>query len=561
MPPRFDPQEPTVPAAPDHNRVPVRFDDLARPDRTRLGRSRRVLIVLAAAGLASILAIGSSWHPSAAVAARNNVNIYVGGQAASLDPAIQSDAGSAQIVSQLFESLTAVDSSERVQPALAGSWQTQSDGKRVVFHLRPGLQFSDGSVLNASAVVSSWMRVLDPAHPSQLASLLDAVTGARAYREGTGQASAVGIHATGDSEVDVDLSSPADDFPAIASSPTLAIVPPSIDTNPSVLLPGSFVGSGGYVLTSMSQTQMTLTGNSHYWAGKPAISTVHVITDLGTANQVDEFEAGRLDYTPIYQQDGTWIGYDKTLGPSLRLEPSPSIEYYGFNTSKAPFSDVHVRRAFEYGVNWRRIVALQSNPLLVSATGMVPAGVPGHSTTDFGPVFDLAKARAELAAAGYPNGKGFPKITLVTIGQSLDGPIVHQLHDNLGIDISYRAVDWTTYNDSLNTDPPAFWWMDWVADYPGANDFLGLLLGSGQPNNYSHWANPTFDAAISTALSASSAAATQQAFDQAQSIVLDQAPVIPVDYGAGYALAATGLLGAIPNSSGLLRYAGLAWAP
>ena len=561
MPPQFDPQEPTVPAAPDHNRVPVRFDDLARPDRTRLGRSRRVLIVLAAAGLASILAIGSSWHPSAAVAARNNVNIYVGGQAASLDPAIQSDAGSAQIVSQLFESLTAVDSSERVQPALAGSWQTQSDGKRVVFHLRPGLQFSDGSVLNASAVVSSWMRVLDPAHPSQLASLLDAVTGARAYREGTGQASAVGIHAAGDSEVDVDLSSPADDFPAIASSPTLAIVPPSIDTNPSVLLPGSFVGSGGYVLTSMSQTQMTLTGNSHYWAGKPAISTVHVITDLGTANQVDEFEAGRLDYTPIYQQDGTWIGYDKTLGPSLRLEPSPSIEYYGFNTSKAPFSDVHVRRAFEYGINWRRIVALQSNPLLVSATGMVPAGVPGHSTTDFGPVFDLAKAKAELAAAGYPNGKGFPKITLVTIGQSLDGPIVHQLHDNLGIDISYRAVDWTTYNDSLNTDPPAFWWMDWVADYPGANDFLGLLLGSGQPNNYSHWANPTFDAAISTALSASSAAATQQAFDQAQSIVLDQAPVIPVDYGAGYALAATGLLGAIPNSSGLLRYAGLAWAP
>jgi oligopeptide transport system substrate-binding protein len=559
MPPQFDPQEPTVPAAPDHNRVPVGFDDLARQGRSRLGRSRRVLIVLAAAGLASILAIGSSWHPSAAVAARNNVNIYVGGQAASLDPAIQSDAGSAQIVSQLFESLTAVDSSERVQPALAGSWQTQSDGKRVVFHLRPGLQFSDGSVLNAAAVVSSWMRVLDPAHPSQLASLLDAVTGARAYREGTGQASAVGIHAAGDSEVDVDLSSPADDFPAIASSPTLAIVPPSIDTKPSVLLPGSFVGSGGYVLTSMSQTQMTLTANSHYWAGKPAISTVHVITDLGTANQIDEFEAGRLDYTPIYQQDGTWIGYDKTLGPSLRLEPSPSIEYY--NTSKAPFSDVHVRRAFEYGINWRRIVALQSNPLLVSATGMVPAGVPGHSTTDFGPVFDLAKAKAELAAAGYPNGKGFPKITLVTIGQSLDGPIVHQLHDNLGIDISYRAVDWTTYNDSLNTDPPAFWWMDWVADYPGANDFLGLLLGSGQPNNYSHWANPTFDAAISTALSASSAAATQQAFDQAQSIVLDQAPVIPVDYGAGYALAATGLLGAIPNSSGLLRYAGLAWAP
>jgi hypothetical protein len=52
----------------------------------------------------------------------------------------------------------------------------------------------------------------------------------------------------------------------------------------------------------------------------------------------------------------------------------------------------------------------------------------------------------------------------------------------------------------------------------------------------------------------------QQAFDQAQAIVQDQAPVIPVDYGAGYALAAKGLLGALPNSQGLVRYAGLAWA-
>ena len=200
------------------------------------------------------------------------------------------------------------------------------------------------------------------------------------------------------------------------------------------------------------------------------------------------------------------------------------------------------------------------NPLLVLATGMVPDGVPGHSAADFGPVYDLAKARSELAAAGYPNGQGFPKITLSTIGRSLDGPIAQQLHDNLGIDIAYRALDWTAYNDSLTKDPSAFWWMDWVADYPGANDFLGILLGSGQPNNFGRWSNSEFDAAVERALSAPDAASMQQALDQAQSIVQDQAPVIPVDYGAGYSLAAKGLLGALPNSQGLMRYAGLAWA-
>ena len=147
----------------------------------------------------------------------------------------------------------------------------------------------------------------------------------------------------------------------------------------------------------------------------------------------------------------------------------------------------------------------------------------------------------------------------MTGGAGLDGAIVRQLHDNLGISISYEALDWPSYNQRLLTDPPAFWEMDWVADYPGANDFLGLLLGSGQTNNFGRWTNADFDTAVSRALSATDAASMQQAFDQAQAVVADQAPVIPVDYGAGYSLAAKGLLGAFPNSQGLVRYAGLAW--
>ena len=102
--------------------------------------------------------------------------------------------------------------------------------------------------------------------------------------------------------------------------------------------------------------------------------------------------------------------------------------------------------------------------------------------------------------------------------------------------------------------------MDWVADYPGANDFLGLLLGTGQPNNFGRWSDASFDGAISEALSSTDAAAVQKAFDRAQSIVKDQAPVIPISYGSGYSLVAKGLLGALPNSQGLVRYAGLSWA-
>jgi oligopeptide transport system substrate-binding protein len=236
------------------------------------------------------------------------------------------------------------------------------------------------------------------------------------------------------------------------------------------------------------------------------------------------------------------------------------VEFYGFDSSKPPFDSVHVRRAFQMGIDWRRLVALLGDPLEVPATAMVPPGVPGHSSKDYGPVFNLAQARAELAAAGYANGAGFPKITLVTSGAALDEAIVHQLHDNLGIDIGYEALDGATYNQLLLTDPPAFWQMGWVADYPGADDFLGLLLAGGQPNNWGRWRSTDFDTAVGQALAAGSPAAVQEGFDRAEAVILDQAPVIPVDYGSGYSLARPGLLGAVPNGEGLIRYAGLAWS-
>jgi oligopeptide transport system substrate-binding protein len=531
--------------------------------RRKRGRTRRLAMVLVATVLVAVVAVGAAWRPSVADAARDSLTI-LGPSAESLDPAVQSDAGSAQVVAQVFESLTAIDTSLKVQPALAASWETQDSGKKVVFHLRNNLAFSNGAPLTAANVVSSWTRVLNPKAPSQLAPLLDDVVGARAYREGKGHASAVGIKAVGTGDVEVTLLNPTPDFPLIASSPTLAVVPSDIDSNPRVLEAGSFVGSGAYVVSALSDTETTLAANSHYWAGAPAIATIHLMSDIGGKSPVAEFAAGNLDYTPVSRYDAAWIAYDSTLGPQLRIEPSLSVEYYGFSVAKAPFDNVHVRRAFAMGIDWRRLVALQSNPLESPATGMVPTGVPGHSTTDYGPKFDLTAARSELAAAGFPNGAGFPKVTLTTTGASLDAAVIRQLHDNLGIDIAYQVMDWPTYNARLLTDPPAMWQMGWVADYPRANDFLGILLGSGTTNNFGQWSSTEFDSAVAAALAATDSAVMQSSFDKAQSIVADQVPVIPVvipgDAGGGYALAAKGLLGASPNGQGLVRYAGLAWS-
>ena len=116
------------------------------------------------------------------------------------------------------------------------------------------------------------------------------------------------------------------------------------------------------------------------------------------------------------------------------------------------------------------------------------------------------------------------------------------------------------YFERLSTDPPAMWSLAWVADYPGRNDFLGVLLGTGASNNYGHWSSPTFDAAIAEAVSAADPAVASAAYDRAEAIVRDEVPVVPLSYGPGWALTRDGLLGAGQNGLGIVRMAGLAWA-
>jgi len=523
------------------------------------GRSRIIPAALVAT-LVVLLAVPHGFAvsgPSATAALVTPDTVRVAGAApASWDPALQGDVGTAAVLAQVFDGLTTFDSQLRVQPALARSWAVSQDGLRVTFQLRPGLRYSDGSLLTSADVVASWLHLLDPAQKAPLASLLDGVAGARAYRGGSGPREQVGIRAVGDA-VEVDLLRPASEFPAIVASPSLAVIPPaeaSLLGDP--LPPARFVGSGAYVVTALDGSSITLSANPNYWAGAPAIGTVKIITDICTSCQVDVFANGDVDFVPISAADATWVRYDKTLGPQLRRFDSDSIDYYGFETRRPPFDDVRVRRAFARAVDWRRLVELGGDGA-VSATSLLPPGIPGGSSADFVPTYDPVSARADLAAAGYPGGKGFPTIALISPGTSYDMAAVQELRNNLGVDVRLETT--TAAFDRLTSDPPAFWQLSWIADYPRPEDFLGLLLGSRSATNYGGWSDPAFDRAMASAATARDPATRQAAYDAAQGRVRDGVPVVPVSYGSSWALARDGLLGAIDPGDGIVRYAGLAW--
>jgi len=115
------------------------------------------------------------------------------------------------------------------------------------------------------------------------------------------------------------------------------------------------------------------------------------------------------------------------------------------------------------------------------------------------------------------------------------------------------------YFDVLASDPPQIWALEWVADYPAPQDFLGLLLTTGSSNDYGGWSNAAFDAAVAAGAASTDPAAQAQHFDDAQRIVQQEVPVVPVSYSQGWALVRAGLLGAAASSLGILRWAGLSW--
>jgi oligopeptide transport system substrate-binding protein len=471
------------------------------------------------------------------------------------DPAQAPDVGTARVLAQVFEGLTAFDANSNAQPALAESWSVSDDGREITFQLRPGLVYSDGEPILAQDVVDSWLALLDPARPSPLATLLGDITGANEYLIGAGSRDDVGLRATTDATLLVELRRPATYFIAVTASPSLGVVPPSqlgrLDTSPPTVV------SGAYLPEISGSGVIHLTGNPNYWAGLPALDEIDVVTDLDGQNPTDAFTDGSLDYVGVSDADAPWVKYDRDLGPQLRSTDELTITYYGFTTTIAPFDDPDVRLAFAQAVDWQRIVTLGGG---VPATSMIPAGIAGRDDANHQPAYDPENARALLAAAGYPGGAGLPPITLTTYGVGFEQTVVDEIERNLGVKVAIEAIDFSS--DQIEThDKPQIWTLSWIADYPHPHDFLGLLLQTGSTSNKGLWSNPDYDALLDLAGAEADVDEQERIYAEAQDILAVEAPVVPVAYDRSFALSRTGLLGALESGVGFIRYAGLAWEP
>jgi oligopeptide transport system substrate-binding protein len=210
--------------------------------------------------------------------------------------------------------------------------------------------------------------------------------------------------------------------------------------------------------------------------------------------------------------------------------PRLSTRYLGFNVRRPPFDDTRVRRAFVLALDRRRLPEVGTEGGLGPATGgFVPPGMPGHSA-GIGLPYDPEGARGALAEAGYPEGRGFPPVEAVANNRMLHwlgGDLERQWGQILGVEIAWEPLEWTAYLEKLYGEGPAdIFVLGWGADYPDPDNFL--RVSSFRP--LTGWQNAHYDRLVEKARRVMDQAERMRLYREADTILMEEAPVIPLAY-------------------------------
>jgi oligopeptide transport system substrate-binding protein len=460
-----------------------------------------------------------------------------------LDPALANDQFSEAILLNVNRCLVELDPGTlELKPAVAESWTLSEDRLLYTFRLRDGVRFHNGRPLTSKDVVYSFTRLLTPGTNSPRRFLLEPVAGASDFIEGRSPTVA-GLSAPDDRTVTVRLSRPFAPFLSELTMVNASIVPKEVYDDPQKGYLRAPVGCGPFRFGRWEQANfIELLAFDGYYGGRPAVDKVVVRMIESRASALQEYVAGGLDSLDEVPDstDGPMLA---KVGPEISRYPYIGTGYIGFNMALAPFKgNAALRKAINYAVDKKYLWEVLSPGGNTPANGIVPPGIPGHDEGLAGYPHDEAKARALLAQAGYPSGRGLPPISLwVNTGEG-QRQIVSQIQSdlkNIGVTVTLREVDWGAYIAAVSgtKDTPGqaqMFRMGWNLDYPDADAILRPLLHSsnaGPAGNFGRYRNPEFDALIDQALGLSDPDKRAELYRKAQKIaVMDDAVWIFLNY-------------------------------
>ncbi|GIV95684.1 MAG: ABC transporter substrate-binding protein [Herpetosiphonaceae bacterium] len=462
----------------------------------------------------------------------------------SLDPTAPVNSASVTVIGFVFSGLIKLDEHLEVQPDGASSWEVSPDGTTYTFTIRENLKFADGTPVTAHDFVYSINRALKPETASFGAPFhLGNIVGAQEVAEGKAR-SVSGVRALDDRTLEIRLKSPQAYFLSQLSFPYTFVVPRTLVESGDGWEERAY-GSGPFRVTEWQHGHsITLEANEYYWRGSPGFDRVVISfhEDSGVAYQ--RYLRGELDIMGSQQTPIPAVFVpDVQNRPDFKSSASLTTRYVGFNQKLPPFDDVRVRRAFALAVDKELLSAEVLSNTVIPAHRILPTGLLGTELPIRSLRFDVTAARAELAAAGFPDGKGFPQVSIAYATEGDNEIVARTLQrfwsENLGVKVDLqpydledfiRALDTTYFNPSEGLQ---LYLSVWGADYPDPHNFLSQQLRSGVPNNNGHFSNAEFDRLVDEAdrlAKPDDVDRRLQLYNQAEQIAIDHVGWLPLYY-------------------------------
>jgi ABC-type oligopeptide transport system substrate-binding subunit len=437
----------------------------------------------------------------------------------------------------LFSGLVEATPELDIVPALARTWDILDNGRRYVFHLRPDARWSDGNPVTAHDFEFAWKRQLCPPNDSGNNELFYDIKNAKASYKGQAPSDDIGIHATDDLTLVVELEEPVGHFlQLLATSITFAIPRHAVEAyGPQWATPTNIITNGPFRLETWRPDEcIVLVRNPDYHGRTNGnVSRVELtLSDLWTPNEnLKSYENDEYDIVGLSSQGGEQA---RQQHASEYVEtPIALTSFVFFYMQRPPFNDMRVRQAFVHAADRVTMAEAAFRGFVSPATGgFVPPGLPGHSA-GIGLPYAPERARQLLAEAGYPDGRGFPAIQAYHWGINplLSQYLQQKWQEVLGINIQFTRMPyedweeqrlWSTTNLGIN---------GWSADYPDPHNFLSVAA-------YAYftpaWRNADYEHLLEVARHTTDSTERIRTYQAAERILIQEAAIMPLAYIKGH---------------------------
>ncbi len=463
----------------------------------------------------------------------------------SLDPRIGTDATAERIGGLLFDALVKKDEHFEMQPWLATSWE-QPDPLTWVFHLRKGVRFHDGRPLTARDVAWTINSLID-------GSVLSSKSGAFAHVDR--------VDATDPLTVTIHMKSADASLLFNLSDGLFGVVPQGSGKD----FGQHPVGSGSFRFVSAQQDKdVLLARNESYWAGEPKIERVRFAVVPDAVTVALELEKGSVD---VASNELTLdLVHALETRPGLKTETNEGspVMYLNFNVARGPLAEVRVRQAIACAIDRQAIVDAVWRGKARLADTLLPAGhwaAADEATLAHWPR-DVARARSLLAAAGYSHGLQLEMKTSTDETTRLLAEILQQQLAAAGITLTLRSSEFGTFYSDVSAGRFEMYALRWI----GSNedpDIFRYAYGSDRfppkGGNRGHYANPRVDALLAQASSITDEQQRRADYVEAEKILAEELPGIPLWYPNNEVVHTTRLQGVVPQVDGGFGFLRDAW--